>query len=100
MRPRPLSGRTPCRRGAAAVEAAILLPFLLFLFLVAVDYCRLFYFSQVVTNCARNGAAYLSDPVIAAQSPYPTVQEAAKADAPNAEVRGQLVVTPETGTTP
>jgi Flp pilus assembly protein TadG len=75
-------GRQP-RRGAAVVELALLLPFLIFLFLVAVDYCRLFYYSQTLASCARNGALYGSDPVAAAQSPYPDLTSAALADASN-----------------
>jgi len=42
----------------AAVELAIVLPFLCFLFVVAVDFARIFYFSLTVANCARNGALY------------------------------------------
>jgi Flp pilus assembly protein TadG len=56
---RPLRG--PARRGAAAVELAVLLPFLCFLFVAAVDYARVFYFAVTVQNCARNGAYYASD---------------------------------------
>ena len=48
------------RSGAAAVELAVLLPFLAFLFVIAVDWARVFYYSIAVTNCARNGALYLS----------------------------------------
>jgi len=40
------------------VELAVLLPFLCFLLIIAVDFARIFYFSLTVTNCARNGAAY------------------------------------------
>ena len=46
------------RRGTAAVELAIFLPVLAFLFVIAVDFGRIFYFSLTVTNCARNGAMY------------------------------------------
>lgn len=46
------------RRGVAAVEFAILLPFLVFALLVVVDFCRVFYSSITVSNCARNGALY------------------------------------------
>jgi len=46
------------RRGVAAVEFALMLPFLCFVFLVTVDFCRVFYCSLTVTNCARNGALY------------------------------------------
>jgi Flp pilus assembly protein TadG len=46
------------RRGIAAVELALLLPFLAFLFVIAVDFSRVFFYSVTVTNCARNGAVY------------------------------------------
>jgi Flp pilus assembly protein TadG len=46
------------RRGAAAVELAFLVPFLAFLFVIAVDYSRIFYASLTVANCARNGAIF------------------------------------------
>jgi Flp pilus assembly protein TadG len=47
------------RRGAQAVEFAVLLPFLAFMFIIAVDWARIFYYSIAVTNCARNGALYM-----------------------------------------
>ena len=46
--------------GYAAVEFAVLLPFLAFMFVIAVDWARIFYYSIAVTNCARNGAMYMS----------------------------------------
>ena len=49
------------RRAVAAVELAVLLPFLCFLFVVAVDFARIFYLAITVQNCARNGAYYASD---------------------------------------
>jgi len=52
---------TPRRSAVAAVELAVLLPFLCFLFVVAVDYARIFYFAVTLQNCARNGAYYASD---------------------------------------
>jgi Flp pilus assembly protein TadG len=48
------------RRGAAIVEMAILLPFLSLMFLVAADFCRVFYTSQTVQGCARTAALYAS----------------------------------------
>jgi Flp pilus assembly protein TadG len=57
MRCRASGGRRK-RRGAAAVELALLLPLLCFLFVIAVDYARIFYFSMTVTNCARSGGIY------------------------------------------
>jgi len=49
------------RQGATVVEMAILLPFLMFLFVVAVDYSRVFYYGTILENCARNGAYYASN---------------------------------------
>lgn len=71
------------RVGAALVELALLLPFLLMLFVAAVDFARVFYFALTIANCARNGALYASDPVTQAQSPYASTQAAALADASN-----------------
>ena len=83
------------RRAAAVVELAIVLPFLLFLFFVTVDYSRVFYFSQIISNCARNGALYGSN-LVTAQSPYTSIKEAALADATN--LRPQPKVTSTRGT--
>jgi Flp pilus assembly protein TadG len=76
----PLRKRT-LRPGSSAVELALLLPLLGMLFLVTVDFARLYYHYTIITNCARNGALYASDPVAAAESPYLTLQAAAQADA-------------------
>jgi Flp pilus assembly protein TadG len=52
------SARASVRRGAAMVEtAAVAAIFLLFLFGV-LEYCRLLYVQQVVSNAAREGARY------------------------------------------
>lgn len=71
------------RRGVAAVELAVLAPFLVFLVLIAVDFARIFYMSQTLANSARNGALWESDPYVRAESIYKTVDEAALADATN-----------------
>jgi Flp pilus assembly protein TadG len=42
----------------AAVELAVLLPLLVFLLLVTVDFCRIFYVTQIVENSARSGALF------------------------------------------
>jgi Flp pilus assembly protein TadG len=89
--------RTSRRRAVAAVELAIVLPFLAFMFVVAVDFCRVFYFTQIVTTGARNGALYLSDPNGPNQSPYATLDEAAKADA-DSSITSQFLVTKTPGT--
>lgn len=78
---RPGRRAAASRRGAAAVELAILLPFLAFLLVVMVDFARVFYYALAVTNCARNGAVYACDPVAAAESPYASLTEAVLADA-------------------
>jgi Flp pilus assembly protein TadG len=82
------------RSGAAAVELAVLLPFIMFLFVISVDYGRVFYFSQTLENCARNGAIYGSN-LTTAQSPYSSIQQAALADARN--LSPQPTVTSATG---
>jgi Flp pilus assembly protein TadG len=46
------------RRGAAAVELAVLLPVLVFWSMATVDYARLAYAQMTLQNCARNGALY------------------------------------------
>jgi Flp pilus assembly protein TadG len=71
------------RRGASAAELALLLPILGLLFVFAVDFARLYYHYSIVTNCARNGALYASDPTALQESPYSSVTYAALADAFN-----------------
>jgi Flp pilus assembly protein TadG len=84
------------RRGAAAVELALVLPFLIFMFVVSVDYARIFFYTQVVENCARNGAIYLSDPLAPANNLYSNVSQAALADA--GSLNPQPTVTSSSGT--
>jgi Flp pilus assembly protein TadG len=80
LRARHLARRS--RRGVAAVELAVLLPLLAFLFVIGTDFARIFYFHLTLTNCARNGALYGSqDPVRAADTAG--IQNAALADATN-----------------
>ena len=71
------------RRGASAVELALVLPILGLLFVFAVDFARLYYHYSIVTNCARNGALWASDPTAAQFSPYANCTAAALADASN-----------------
>jgi Flp pilus assembly protein TadG len=56
MRTKPL--RTHRRRGASVVEAAILLPLMVFFFVIGVDFARVFYHHLTITNAARNGAYF------------------------------------------
>lgn len=69
------------RKATATVELALLLPFLMFLFATSVDYARILYYSQIVENCARQGALYASDPKAPATNLYSSIQNAALADA-------------------
>ncbi len=58
---RPLhvrKSRKQQRRGAAAVELAVMLPVLVFWAMATVDYARLAYVQVTLQNCARNGALY------------------------------------------
>lgn len=71
-----------CRPGAATVEFAVLLPFLLYLCVIGTDWARLFYYTITVEACARNGALYASDSDYASKCPYTSAQQAALAEAP------------------
>lgn len=68
------------RRGTAAVELAVLLPFLFFVLCVSLDFCRIFYYSVTVANCARNGAVYGCEDEVRAQDTT-GIEAAALADA-------------------
>ena len=48
------------RRATATVELAVLLPFLVALFLFAVDFARIFYFSITIENAIHNSALFAS----------------------------------------
>jgi len=91
---RVASGRS--RRGVAVVELAVLLPLLVMVFLITVDFARVFYFSLTLTNCARAGALYACDPVAAVESPFTSVSAAALADATN--LSPQPVISSTNGT--
>jgi Flp pilus assembly protein TadG len=83
------------RRGVACVEFAILLPLLAFLFLIAVDFARVWYQYTIMADCARNGALYGSlDPTHAADTTG--IQNAALSDASN--ISPSPTVTSTTGT--
>jgi Flp pilus assembly protein TadG len=75
--------RSRWHRGTAVVELAVLLPLLVLLFMITIDFARVYYFSLTLANCARAGAFYASDPFTADESPFDSVEEAALSDAPN-----------------
>ncbi len=66
------------RKAAAAVELAFLVPLMAFFFVIAIDWARIFYYSVSVNDCARNGAAYLSD-LNGAGSPHANYTQASLA---------------------
>ncbi len=70
------------RKGAAIVEFAVLLPFLLYMTVIAVDWARLMYFSQCVNDCARAGVMWAADAEVRMKSRYKTVTDAALAESP------------------
>src|SRR5262245_59372952 len=86
VRPRP----SPRRRAAASVEFAVLLPFICFAFVVAVDFSRVYYYSIAVSNCARNGSADQAHALDSAG-----ITAAAQVDAVNLDL-SQLGVTSST----
>ena len=71
------------RSGAAAAELAILLPFVVLMFGVTLDFCRIFHASQTIQNCAYAAALYASD--TAEARPEFSDSEEAAADAAVAE---------------
>jgi Flp pilus assembly protein TadG len=46
------------RRGGAVIEFAAVLPLLAALFVITVDFGRMFYYQITIENCARNGAHF------------------------------------------
>jgi hypothetical protein len=52
------------------------------LLVIAVDWARVLYLTQCLTDCARSGALYASDHEARLQSPYASLGEAALAEAP------------------
>jgi Flp pilus assembly protein TadG len=71
------------RRGTAAVELAVLFPFLLFLTMATVDFARVAYVQVTLQNCARNGALYEFYTQAGLQIPagWTSLSAAAQADA-------------------
>jgi Flp pilus assembly protein TadG len=76
------------RSGAAAAELAVVLPFITLVFGAAVDYARVYYYAQTLTDCAVVGALYASGTVptpSSAQSIEDTAKAAACADGASLE---------------
>ena len=86
--------RAKKRTGASVVELALLLPLMAFLFVIGVDFARVFYHLVTVTNAARSGAMYgAQDPVKALDTAG--IRAAVLADATN--LKPAPVVTPTQG---
>jgi Flp pilus assembly protein TadG len=85
---------SPRRCGASAVELALVLPMLSLVFVIVVDFARLYYYYSIVTNSARNAALYASGtPIDQLESPYNSCSDAALAeDAYN--LSPQLTISP------
>ena len=88
------------RAGTATVELAVLLPFILFLFVITVDFARIIYYSITITNCASIGAIYGSSSPTAAND-TDGIKTTAQKDASNLD-SSKLTVTSSTdsATTP
>lgn len=71
------------RHGAALVEAAIVIPVMLVLVGIVVDYSRIFYHSTTMNGSARNGALYEVDPMTTYESDYSSSTQAALVDSTN-----------------
>jgi Flp pilus assembly protein TadG len=76
-----ISDRRCASRGTAALELALLMPFLAFTMVITVDFARLFYVKLALVGCARNGALYSCVPNQSAA--FTSLSQAALADAAN-----------------
>jgi Flp pilus assembly protein TadG len=68
------------RRGVAATELALILPLFVLLFVLAVDFSRVFYVRFIVINAARCGALYGSTGASQAADTA-TIEQKARAEA-------------------
>ena len=60
MMPRQKGARARCQRGAALAELAVLLPLLVMMLLVAIDFGRLVYTTQIMVDLTREAANLVS----------------------------------------
>ena len=66
------------RKAAAVVEFALALPLLLIIFVAAVDFARVFYNAQILTDCARTAALFAANPDLADRTSYESVIDLAR----------------------
>lgn len=71
------------RHGAAIAELAFALPILLVVFAFTIDFGRVYYYTQIVADCARNGAMYASHIDLREHSAFESSEEAALAGTTN-----------------
>ena len=88
---------TEKRRGVAAVELALLLPFLLFIWVIAIDWARIFYYTTTLMFSSRDGAYFASNyPGIYS---YSNAQQAALGETSNLSPDPTVTVTTSGGYT-
>jgi Flp pilus assembly protein TadG len=80
MRRRPGIATVSPRWGVAATELAVVLPLFVLLFVIAVDFGRVFYVQFIVINAARCGALYGSTNPTCAQDTA-GIEQKARAEA-------------------
>jgi Flp pilus assembly protein TadG len=91
------SGRSGRRRGAAAAELALILPVLMLIVLICVDFGRFAYHQIAVNNAARAGAEYaIMNPYLSSGS---TTWQAAVQSTAQAELANQTNCDPTDLTT-
>jgi Flp pilus assembly protein TadG len=83
-------------RGSALVELAIALPVLLLVFFGTVDFARVIYVGNALTNAARAGAQYGSvSKTNASASNIPAIKATAEAAFPTAQTITAIVSSPD-----
>lgn len=81
------------RRAAAVVELALVLPLLLIIFVVAVDFARVFYNAQVITDCARTAALFSANPDLADRTAHESAVDLALKCAEDLNPRPSITIT-------
>jgi Flp pilus assembly protein TadG len=84
------------RRGVAATELAVVLPLFVMLFVIAVDFGRIFYVEYIVINATRCGAMYGSTNPTCAQDTA-GIQQAVQAEVKDLDP-ALMQITSTTGT--
>lgn len=63
------------RHAAAAIELALVLPILLTVFVASVDFARVFYNTQMITDCAHTTALFAANPDLADKTAFEAAAE-------------------------